>query len=361
MKKPPSLMRFWLRLAMGIATASSMLLAATMAAARATPRQVVAYAADVDLFAMDVNTALIHRLTGQAVYPGILPAWSPDGSALAFSSPSEGGLHLYVVDVFNGEVRQLTDGDTRDLFPVWSPDGRTIAYAREIASDAQHIFLVDVADGDMRQLTDRASRDRPLAWTPDGQQLLVLSDGQGIYRLNPDGANLQWLSDLPASILGLSYSPDRRTILFGSVYNRLISVITSLDVDTGETLDLTQDAAFDRDPSWSPDGTQIAFASNRDGDPEIYVMAADGGSPRQLTHNARWPDMCPSWSPDGSHILFTSIRQGNAYFSLHIMDADGSNEHQVGGNTNVKFLPSRQPCLAVFPAYSVVQLSASGR
>ena len=74
----------------------------------------------------------------------------------------------------------------------------------------------------------------------------------------------------------------------------------------------------DTDPAWSPDGTRIAFGSNRDGDRDIYVMDADGGNVQQLTDDPE-SDRDPAWSPDGTRIAFT--RNGDIY----VMDADGGN------------------------------------
>ncbi|HEY0734312.1 MAG TPA: hypothetical protein VGD69_05360, partial [Herpetosiphonaceae bacterium] len=80
-------------------------------------------------------------------------------------------------------------------------------------------------------------------------------------------------------------------------------------------------------PVWSPDGKQIAFVSDRDGNPEIYVMNADGGEPRNLTQNPE-RDFDPAWSPDGTRIVFASYRDQPADRSaandLYIMNADGS-------------------------------------
>ena len=79
---------------------------------------------------------------------------------------------------------------------------------------------------------------------------------------------------------------------------------------TGQT-NLTNNVAVDSWPAWSPDGTKIAFTSQRDGNGEIYAMNADGTGQIRLTNNAT-EDAQPAWSPDGSKIAFTTFRDGNA-------------------------------------------------
>ena len=99
------------------------------------------------------------------------------------------------------------------------------------------------------------------------------------------------------------------------------SQISVMSPDGSNQRPLTQTAANDFDPHWSPDGTMLVFSSDRDGNPEIYVMAADGSQQRRLTTNPA-VDVDPSWSPDGRRILFTSDRDGDA--EIYVMSADGT-------------------------------------
>ena len=92
-------------------------------------------------------------------------------------------------------------------------------------------------------------------------------------------------------------------------------------------------------PSWSPDGERIAFASDR-GDFEIYVMNANGGNPRKITIN-RNNDWAPSWSPDSKHIAFASDRDGND--EIYVMDADGGNPRNLTKDRHDDRVPSWSP------------------
>ena len=93
---------------------------------------------------------------------------------------------------------------------------------------------------------------------------------------------------------------------------------------------LTHNTHYDGSPSWSPDGTQIAFTSDRDGDSEVFVMGADGTNQRQLTHNDFF-DYLPSWSPDSAQITFTSNQYiyspyDNPDNEIYAMRADGTDQ-----------------------------------
>ena len=121
---------------------------------------------------------------------------------------------------------------------------------------------------------------------------------------------------------------------------------------------LTNNPASDYSPSWSPDGKRIAFVSRRDGHvhpmgwptSEIYVMAANGGNQRRLTNNP-FADWSPSWSPDGKRIAFSSDRDRDGDFNIYVMDADGKNQQRLTNNRHRDSAPAWfNSAFAVAPA-----------
>jgi len=116
--------------------------------------------------------------------------------------------------------------------------------------------------------------------------------------------------------------------------------IYSMDVDGGGQTRLTENPAEDFSPAWSPDGTRLAFVSTRDGNSEIYVMNADGTGQTRLTNNPD-SDLSPAWSPNGLQIGFVSNRDGND--EIYLMNPDGSNQtnltQSAGDDSSFSFSP----------------------
>lgn len=120
-----------------------------------------------------------------------------------------------------------------------------------------------------------------------------------------------------------SWFPDSRALVFSAEVGAGRADIFRMNADGTGRERLIADPANDSAPAVSPDGSLIAFESDRDGNYEIYVAGVDGRSPRRLTHNpAR--DQAPAWSPDGRRIVFTSDRDHRAGADVYVMNADGT-------------------------------------
>src|SRR5215204_5639284 len=163
-----------------------------------------------------------------------------------------------------------------------------------------------------------------------------------IYVMNADGSEQTNISNNTAVDIHPDWSPDGTKIAFASDRAGSYQVYV-MNADGSEQTRLTN-PAFGYQPSWSPDGTEIAFSSSRDGNSEIYVMNADGSEQSRLTNNADIDEQ-PSWSPDGTEIAFISSRD----YQIYVMNADGSEQTNISNNPAVHDNPDWGPATATEP------------
>jgi Tol biopolymer transport system component len=207
------------------------------------------------------------------------------------------------------------------------------------------VYVMNADGSDPHRLTRGLGWQGPLSWSPDGQAIACPRGGD-IWAMDADGSNPRNLTNYEASDMEPAWSPDGQHIAFSSNRaGRIAGQAAATDIfvmnaDGSDPRNLTDSATFDASPAWSPDGSQIIFQSDRDGNWEIYVMEADGSDPRNLT-NHEGLDLLPAWSPDGSTIAFDSERDGDR--EIYLMDADGSNVRRLTDRQGMDGLATWSP------------------
>ena len=259
------------------------------------------------------------------------PQLSPDGRRVAFvvttlsEERDEYLSNIWVVDVASGVPRRFTAGPRRDLEPRWSPDGSRLAFLSErTAKDKLQLYVMPADGGEPTKLTALDNGVSAIAWAPDGARLAFVS-AVGGYK-EPEGEDEKRKSRPARVITSVKYRFNGE----GFIYDRRPHVFV-VSLDGASPTQITDGDFIDADPTWSPDGESLVFASARHGArddddaSDLWRVPAKGGTPQRLTATAG-PVMLPAFSPDGRAIAFLARAELNAYgrnVQLFTVPADG--------------------------------------
>ena len=294
----------------------------------------------------------------------LLVAWDSTAqgleSRIVFSSNRDGDWDIYSMDINGNNLVQLTDHPASDEYPACSPDGRRIVFIsdRGITGD---LYVMDSDGTNVIRLTGDNFVERRPSWTPDGTRIAFSSlrwvvGNREIYVMGANGNNLINLTKHEMEDIDPAWSPDGRKIAFVSFRDGGLNDpfhIFVMNADGKGRRNLTGDTvlanARSSNPTWSPDGSKIAFGSQRFFEGfDIYVITAEGKNLNQLTLEGT--NRMPAFSPDGRKIAFASNRDED--FNIYLMDNHGMNVVKLTrtppgvDNISPSWLPSP---LAVYP------------
>ena len=312
------------------------------------------------IFVMEVTGENPRRVAGHGFYPAWSPDGKRLVACEAdFSNPSRMRSvkgQLFVIDAEKGTERVLAKPDF-GAQPSWSPDGRRIAYWGLPGASGQRDIFTVASDG--RAAPVAVTADAPIdwnpVWSPDGRQLYFLSDRGGtmnIWRINVDpssGAAQGEPQPVTAPALYVkhfSLAANGSSFVFVRAEQRVAAYASALNPATHDfaapPLPLGDAATSIAGFSLSPDETKLVFDNLGDPQEDLWIMNADGSGRRRLTHDL-FKDRDPSWSPDGKEIVFYSDRESKGY-DIWAIRADGSGLRRL-----TRFDP---PKAAMGPAFS---------
>jgi TolB protein len=230
--------------------------------------------------------------------PIISPAWSPDGSELAYVTFHDRKAKVVIRNVHAGTTREVAAFKGSNSAPAFSPDGRMLAVTLS-RDGGSHVYLMDRNGGNVRRLTTSNAIDTEPAFAPDGRGIYFVSDrggGPQVYRTSVSGGNVERITFGGAYNISPAISPDGRTLAYISRQGgyRLYTLDLS---GSAQPVALT-DSTDDESPSFAPNGRLIIYASRAQGRDVLMTTTLDGKIKARListTADVREP----VWGPYG--------------------------------------------------------------
>lgn len=271
------------------------------------------------------------------------PRISPDGSQIVYVRKSADIMSdkdvssLWLVDAATGRQRPLVAGKGSHFSPRWSPDGKRVAYVSSDGEGGPQLYVMWLDGGETARITGLPDSPGAIAWSPDGSQIAytmrVPGEGMKLGKAPPKPEGAKWGE--PLEII------DRVTYRYdgGGYAKPGFDHVFVVAASGGAPRQITYGNWDDGGPlSWSPDSRRILFASNRsenwERDPnnsEVYSVDVASSAITPLT-NRQGPDFAPVFSPDGSHIAylgFDDVKRSYENTELYVMDADGSSPRSL--------------------------------
>ncbi|MBC8118691.1 MAG: Tol-Pal system protein TolB [Burkholderiaceae bacterium] len=228
--------------------------------------------------------------------PIISPAWSPDGTRLAYVSFESGKPVVYVHSVVSGERRAVANFRGSNSAPAWSPDGRSLAVTLTREGNSQ-IFLMGADGSNVRRLTTSSGIDTEPAFSTDGSSIYFTSDrggGPQIYRMPVAGGGAQRVTFNGDYNISARVSPDGKQLAYVGRRGGRFQVYV-LDIASGQEV-LVTDTASDESPSFAPNGRLLLYATAVNGR-GILASASTDGRVRTRLSGPSGDIREPTWGP----------------------------------------------------------------
>ncbi|MGJ5820339.1 winged helix-turn-helix domain-containing protein [Paludibaculum fermentans] len=253
-------------------------------------------------------------------------AWSPRGDIIAMDDAVNQSqpLGIFLVSVGTGQKSRLTKPEDLiigDIDPRFSPDGSTVSFVRAYHRTYQELFAVPTSGGEPRKLTSDIREISAQGWSSDSRSIFFASNRGGefrIWRFEPGHAPAPTgvYAEFP---IQFTFSPRTHSLIYTVVQSD--PNIWRLNVNAPRTWTrLIASTGQDASPQYSPDGSRVAFRTDRTGDEQIWVALAGGSSAVEVTQGKLRPSVA-RWSPDGKSLVFNNSKTKDLYIATEAGDA----------------------------------------
>ena len=240
------------------------------------------------------------------------PAWSPDGKKLLYAAPSGGqalGIDIWVIDIEKPEdgAINLSQHRGNDYEPAWSPDGSLIVFTNQGAfgTEVKQLYFMNPDGSDIRRVSYDFEEYSP-TWSANqlylayvisasGRKILYLRSAADNYS-SPMKFDTREILGRLGDVANPAWSSDNELLAYTRLEGKSRRIYLTRFEDRGNRITALTDGGKDYDPAWSPDSQWILFTSERDGNPEIYIMNASGALQSNLTLS-EGIEVMPAWQP----------------------------------------------------------------
>jgi TolB protein len=247
-----------------------------------------------EIYIADYDGAGPRRITTNREL-NIMPSWSPDARAIAYTSYRRGYPDIFVALIYQGVQETPTKGVGQNFLPVYSPDGTRIAFTSNRDGNTE-IYVMNRDGSNVRRLTNNPAIDVTPTWSPTGTQVAFTSDRAGtpqIYIVGADGLNLRRLTSESYADRPTWSPPPFNEVAFSARTGRGFD-IKLYDLASGQTRQITFGEGSNESPAYSPNGRHLAFTSTRTGSVQVFTIGRDGRGLRQITRDGN--NYTPAWS-----------------------------------------------------------------